>query len=142
MDAQLHTTLKSAGFSVTTPRAAIFSALQNHEPQSIGELAQACPAIDRATLYRTIELFEKLGIVRRLYIGWKYKLELTDTFSHHHHHFACTGCGKVTILQEDQRIEKYLTTLAKAEGFVARDHEIEIRGLCANCIREKPSKTL
>jgi len=34
-------------------------------------------------------------------IGWKYKLELSNAFQHHHHHLTCLQCGGVTPLPED-----------------------------------------
>ena len=129
----LASTLKYHGYSITVARQAVFRALQQHEPQTITELTQRCSAIDRASVYRTVTLFEKVGVAQRLYIGWKYKLELTDAFTHHHHHLSCINCGKIVALPEDTIIERRLLSLAKAQGFQAQDHQIEIRGLCADC---------
>lgn len=36
--------------------------------------------LDRASLYRIITVFERIGIVRRINIGWKYKIELSVGF--------------------------------------------------------------
>jgi len=131
---QLVSTLKQEGFSLTKPRQLVFEALQNYEPQTMRELVARCGAnLDRASLYRTIALFEQLGIVQRLQIGWKYKLELSDAFSHHHHHFSCVRCGRLIALEEDPSLEARLHELAKAANFVPQDHQLEIRGLCDNC---------
>ncbi len=96
-------------------------------------LASCEASADRASVYRTLALFEKLGIIQRLHIGWKYKLELTDRFTHHHHHLSCVSCGKVFTLQADHTLEARLQALAVANNFVAQDHQIEIRGLCSDC---------
>ena len=93
--------LKESGYSSTAVRRTVFAVLQGREPQSMHEVIARCDKIDRASVYRTIVLFEQLGIVQRLRIGWKYKLELTDSFSHHHHHITCTKCGRTTPLPED-----------------------------------------
>ncbi len=108
-------------------------ALQSHETQTMHELVARCPGIDRATMYRNVELFIELGIIQRLQIGWKYQLELTDSFVHHHHHLSCTHCGTVIALAEDTELESRLVALAASQQFVAIDHQLEIRGLCSNC---------
>lgn len=131
---QLQQHLKSHGFSVTKARHIVFSALEDKEAISMAELVLACgEQLDRATVYRTITLFEELGIVTRIQIGWKYKLELTDSFSHHHHHLTCTKCGSVTSLSEDTDLEERLNELAVLYHFKPSDHQIEIRGLCHAC---------
>jgi len=130
---ELQQTLQTNGLSLTKPRLVVFAALQAHDPQTMHELVAHCAAIDRATVYRTIELFERLHIVQRLQLGWKYKLELTGQFMHHHHHLSCEQCGQVTALPEDPAMEQRLLALAKSQGFVAHDHQVEIRGLCAQC---------
>lgn len=130
---QLRTTLHTAGQSLTLPRRLVFKALSDMEPLTISELVSRCGTIDRASVYRTIRLFEVLHIVNRLQIGWKYKLELSDAFSGHHHHFVCTHCGRIIIMPEDILIERRLRTLAHVRQFDIRDHQVEIRGLCAAC---------
>lgn len=89
--------------------------------------------INRASVYRTITLFERLGVVQRLQIGWKYKLELSNAFQHHHHHLTCSQCGSVTPLPEDATLEKQLDRLTQRHNFDAQDHQLEIRGVCALC---------
>lgn len=127
-------TLKKNGLSVTMSRKIVFNALQGQEPQTMAELVEACwRHIDRATVYRTVELFERLGMVKRLQIGWKHKLELSDDFQHHHHHLTCRVCGRTTPLPEDQALESRLKLLAAAEGFTMQDHQVEIQGVCSNC---------
>jgi Fe2+ or Zn2+ uptake regulation protein len=100
---KLEQILKKRSYSVSSPRQVVFEALQNMEPQSMRELLAACqPKIDRATLYRTINLFEKLGIVQRLQIGWKYKLELSNAFQEHHHQVEIRGLCKTCQQKKTQ----------------------------------------
>lgn len=88
---------------------------------------------DRATVYRVIELYERLGIVHRLNIGWKYKIELSDAFAEHHHHFYCTNCGRTYSLPANPMLETMINSVTNREGFSPRGHQLEIYGLCANC---------
>lgn len=124
--------LKDNGQSVTKARLAVFKALLGQEPVSMHELVVRAGNIDRASVYRAVGLFERLGIVQRLNSGWKYKIELTDRFSEHHHHLTCIRCGK-TIAMNEQDLEELLSRLAAEHHFAPTAHQIEIQGLCHDC---------
>lgn len=129
-----HQTLKKNLYSVTKARTLIFEALEDEEPLSVAELqTKLGDMVDRASLYRTITLFERLGIVQRLQIGWKYKIELSDSFSFHHHHITCKGCGLTLPVREDLTLEASIRTLAMEYGFTEVTHQLEIHGLCPRC---------
>lgn len=126
--------LRDSGHSLTSARNAVFAALEQEAPQTMAELVEKLKGkVDRASAYRAIDLFEKLGIVQRLQIGWKYKLELTDVFNYHHHHISCTSCGLVAPLREDRTLEAAMHALAQEYGFKPSGHQIEIQGICAQC---------
>jgi Fur family ferric uptake transcriptional regulator len=128
--------LRSGGASLTKPRKAVFDLLLNQEPQSMQVLTtRARGKVDRATVYRTIELFERLGVARRLNIGWKYKIELTDVFCVHDHHLFCTNFGRMYPLPENTMLETMIDTVAAKSGFSPRGHQLEVFGLCANCAK-------
>jgi len=127
-------TLRNNKYSVTKARTLVFEALEHEEPLSMAELqAKLGGMIDRASLYRTITLFEKLGIVQRLQIGWKYKVELADDFNFHHHHITCKNCGLTLPVREDLTLEASIRTLAMEYGFTEVTHQLEIHGLCPRC---------
>lgn len=127
--------LKSHGYSLTKPRIEVFKYLIGKEPLSISAVTKSLETtVDRASIYRTVTLFQQLGIVQRHNIGWKYKIELTDMFSDHHHHFTCTLCGKIVAINETE-LESFIDSLAKQYGFTATQHQIELQGICASCKR-------
>lgn len=125
-------TLKAAGYSLTTARTSVFQALVGQEPLSMQDLVVRASNVDRASVYRAVELFERISIVQRLNTGWKYRIELTDMFTAHHHHVTCTDCGATTAINEDT-LERFIEQLARAHGFAPTAHQIEIQGLCATC---------
>lgn len=96
------------------------------------QLVARVRGVDRSSVYRTVGLFERLGVVQRLNSGWKYKLELSDKFTAHHHHLTCTNCGRTVPLSE-QELERFIELLAHSHGFRATAHQIEIQGLCQVC---------
>ncbi len=125
--------LKQKSQSRTKARQSVFDVLaESDAPLAMRELVAKSNDVDRASVYRAVELFEQLGIASRIYTGWKYKIELSDRFTAHHHHLTCTGCGKSVAISEDE-LERFMDTVAARHGFRANAHQIEIQGLCAAC---------
>ena len=119
---------------ITKAREATFKLLISPEPQTISEiLAKAKGLVDRVSVYRNIELFEKLGIVHRIYVGWKYKLELSDQFIAHHHHLSCLSCGKIIDIEDEKHIDDFIREVASESGFLPRRHQFEVDGYCKDC---------
>lgn len=125
--------LKTNGHFVTLARLRLFGVLQNHTTLTLKELIQLIQKHDQATIYRNIDLFEQLGIINRLRLGWQTKIELSDIFQHHHHHLSCVLCGKVVMLRDNPTIENEIAKISRRSGFKPLDHQLEIRGYCAKC---------
>lgn len=131
---KLQTSLQASGYSITDQRKAVFLALLGGSPLSMQQLSSTVsPTVNRASTYRIIELFEKLGIVHRLQLGWKYKIELSDDYIAHHHHMTCTTCGTVYEFEENSMIELELKQVTMERNFAMQHHQLEIRGICASC---------
>lgn len=126
--------LRRHGYSLTKGRMMVFDILRDNPPLSLSELHDALDSqLDRATLYRIVQLFEKLGVIKRITLGWKYKLELSELFSQHHHHLVCVRCGQLVILPEDAVLERRLEALGRQQGFVEVSHQVELQGVCGEC---------
>ncbi|MDQ3123865.1 MAG: transcriptional repressor [bacterium] len=133
---QLQETLSQAGYSMTKPRKTVFGALQAPKPKTMRQLVESLESvIDRASVYRTISLFERLGIVNRIQQGWKYRLELSDAFMPHHHHLTCQQCQRVVSFDEPEQFDVMINAVATKQGFVPHAHNLEITGLCSSCQR-------
>jgi Fur family transcriptional regulator, ferric uptake regulator len=125
--------LKTSGFSFTLPRKAVFEQLAQGGPTTCSQLAKDCaPAIDRATTYRTIGLFERLGVVNRIWHGLKSQIELSEIFTPHHHHASCQHCD-ATIKITDPELERLLGKITKQHNFLALGHVVELTGYCSKC---------
>ncbi len=133
MDTDIRTLLTTHGYSLTTPRQAVFDKLKKiAEPVTIVELARQLPKIDKVSVYRTIDVFEEIGIVDRVWTGFKSKVELCEEFSSHHHHFTCLKCGK-TVDLESEELERSMKALEASHGFMLLQHSIELAGYCKDC---------
>ncbi len=106
-------------------------------------LSSFYPGIGLTTIYRTLDLLGRLGLIRRVIAGdgqARYELKREDD-KDHHHHFICTKCGQIfnycDFLQDElELVKKTEAALAKKYGFLIMDHNIEFLGLCKEC-REK-----
>lgn len=129
--------LKNHSLSITRTRLAVFNALLGEETVSMTQLHNKVSGrLDRATLYRTVKLFESLGIIQRLQLGWKHVFELSDSYNTHHHHINCVICGTITPIREDVALESAVHTLARDYGFTNTTHQFEIRGQCRTCSKK------
>jgi len=128
-------TLKKSRLFCTRERVRLFQELKNsHDPCSIAHLVSAtAEAMDETTVYRNLDAFEKIGIVHRVYTGWKYKVELSDMFRDHHHHMTCTTCGNIISFEEPESLETELKKLGQKYNFSVQSHTLELKGLCSAC---------
>jgi Fur family ferric uptake transcriptional regulator len=131
---KLEKTLRQSSYSYTKSRAMVFQAIEQNGPLSMHRLTSMLrQSVDRASIYRTVDLFEKLGVVQRLQTGWKFQIELTDEYSEHHHHMTCTNCGTVFDFHEDNSLVELLKNTAQKYNFALTGHQVELQGICANC---------
>ena len=129
--------LTSNGHSRSAGRIAVFDYLLSNGSVYLTALAEAMVGVlDRASLYRTLELFRGLGIIDELGRGRDRTIELSDRYSPHHHHLRCHVCGKVTNLDEPA-LEAALQALAATNQFILQSHVIELSGHCKNCSLQK-----
>lgn len=132
----LNELLKNNGASITTQRNAIFETIYINQPVSAVKLVKLMQnEVDRVSVYRTINLFLKLGIVQRINNGSSYLLELTDIFSNHHHHLICSLCGNITNINETE-LEGFIKNLSSKKKFIPIAHQIEIQGFCYKCSKK------
>lgn len=125
--------LRKAGQSITKPRQAVFDTLAHaDEPLKNGEIAKRTPQVDRASVYRTLELFTKLGITTTTIRGWTPFTELAEPFKPHHHHILCEKCGRVEEIASDT-LEDVLSLIATRHEFMLKTHTVELNGICAVC---------
>jgi Fur family ferric uptake transcriptional regulator len=103
-------------------------------PCTISELVNLCSdKMNRSTVYRIIDLFEKIKISKKIYSGWKYSIELSDKFTHHHHHMSCDSCGDIIAFEETESFIDALNTIENKHGFKSNFHSLELSGYCSKC---------
>lgn len=128
--------LAEHGFRATRPRRAIVQALcEADAPLTLSALHRAAraryPKTGLATLYRTLEVLERCGLVHRIQLnGESYLMACADQSLHYH--LVCVKCHKVVEVHA-QQAEELLGALARQHGFTMSAAPIEVRGVCAAC---------
>ena len=129
--------LRQESCKLTAPRRAILEVLEKAtRPLSNLEIHRRLPqgAGDLATVYRSVQLLERLDVVKRFYIGdGVARFALIDEQHHgHQHHLVCTRCasmveiGDCVVRQLEQRI-------VSQSKFKAVTHRLEFFGICPSC---------
>ncbi|HWW63021.1 MAG TPA: transcriptional repressor [Thermoanaerobaculia bacterium] len=88
--------------------------------------------ISRATVYRTLELLVKSGMVRRVHLGEDHYHYEHVTGNSHHDHLICTTCGAV-IEFHDPLLEARQREICEKKRFTPTFHNLQILGVCSNC---------
>ncbi|MEN3013812.1 MAG: transcriptional repressor [Endomicrobiia bacterium] len=90
------------------------------------------PQIGYATVHRTLQLFDELGIAESVKIGNKKKLYEHKYAHKHHDHLICIECKEFIEITSDE-LEILQKKLAKNFDFQIIDHKLIIYGICKNC---------
>jgi Fur family transcriptional regulator, ferric uptake regulator len=97
------------------------------------ELDGRLEGVGRATVYRTLEQLEDLGLIQRIDVGTESAaFEKVDPRGHHHHHLVCRQCGRVTPF-EDPDLELAIHRVSGRDDFEIESHDITLRGTCRDC---------
>ena len=129
--------LRRTARRITGPRQAILDILRrNPRPISSKEIHQllARGDCDLVTVYRSLRLLERAGMVKRFDLGdgvARYEL-LGEGEDGHHHHLVCTRCARIVELDECFGGELE-TRIASASGFKGVTHRLEFFGVCPCC---------
>jgi Fur family ferric uptake transcriptional regulator len=140
IEREVLTVLRRHGYKLTPQRRVVIHTIvttQNHlTPTAIHEkVHQDYPNIGLVTVYRTLEILAKLGLICEVHAGGccgSYSLKRP---LEHHHHLICSECGAVVdftgcdLSQLEQR-------LSLETGFEVTDHLLEFIGLCQSCQKE------
>lgn len=128
--------LAQHGYSVTAQRLAVIKLLaQSQRVVSAEELLDLALDQDlhlgRATVYRTLELLEKLHLVFRVSDGERHHAYLRSDLAMQPL-AICEGCGDLQVIQS-HLFEQLLAELYRRSNFAIHGHRLQLSGLCQAC---------
>ena len=103
-------------------------------PLSIDEILteskKQVSTISLRTVYRVIRKLEEEGEITAVTLpSHPDRYEPSVVAQKHHHHFHCTECDRLFDVDGcPGRLKSLLP-----EGFVLREHELTLKGICASC---------
>lgn len=138
--------LQGKNLKVTTERIKILEEVFNNHTHFDADtifldLNRRGVRVSRATIYRTLELLVRSGLVQKVRFG-ENLARYEHTYGHERHdHLICTQCGHVEEIS-DMELEQQIQHIASQRMFRIRDRSIQIFGLCPVCQKNlEPRKT-
>ena len=131
--------LIAKGVRLTAQRRALIEVIQEAgehlDARALLRLArQREPHIDRATVYRTIDLLKELRLIDELDLmhleGEKHFYEVKT--KRDHVHLACFGCGRIEEFSSPA-FEALKAQISEQTGFEIRVVRLEAGGVCRAC---------
>ena len=134
---KLASTLRQQGYKLTPQRRAVLKVIaisrEHLTPAAIYErVRQEHPSIGLVTIYRTLEILTKLGLICEVHIGGRCRSYLMRRPSAHHHHLVCAECGAVVDFA-DCNLAELEQRLSQDTGFEIESHLLEFLGRCLDC---------
>ncbi len=140
--ASLKAELNEKGWRLTPQREKILHIFQNlpkgnhlSAEDLYNTLQQEGEAISLSTIYRTLKLMARMGILRELELAEGHKhYELNQPYPYHHHHLICVRCSKTIEFKSDP-VSKIGAKTAQKEGYHLLDCQLTIHAVCPTCQR-------
>lgn len=130
----LTSAFKDAGVRLTSQREQVWETFREYPggmtiTEAVVELEPH--GIGLSTVYRTVALFEQLGLLKRVH---------DQTGEHryvagrpgHFHPLVCRSCG-VVVEFEACAMEQVEQQLRRDTGFTIEGHDLEVHGTCPKC---------
>ncbi|MGL5439459.1 MAG: Fur family transcriptional regulator [Filifactoraceae bacterium] len=132
--------LHSRGKKVTPQRLCVVKIMEELAGKHLSceeiheQVKQRTPSIGIATIYRTVQMLDEIGVVTKLNLDdGKIRYEISQEEVHNHHHLVCKNCGKIIEVKIDL-LEDLEKTIESKYNFIILNHDLKFFGKCENCI--------
>jgi Fur family transcriptional regulator, ferric uptake regulator len=127
--------LRAQGYRLTPQRELVLEAvreLEHGSPEEIlTQVRQSAKGVNISTVYRTLELLEKLGLVSHTHLGHGAPAYHATT-EPDHVHLVCRNCERVTQV-EPSVAAGLVEELAARFGFHTDVRHLTVFGTCRDC---------
>jgi len=138
---RLQDQLSQRGVRLTQQRRAILSVIETAKkhldaPRILRQARRLDPSVDRSTVYRTLQLLKRHGLVDELDLmhlegeGHYYERKT----GRDHIHMACLRCGKITEF-ESELFDSLKRQLQRDCHYLIVVTRLEVGGYCSECRR-------
>ncbi|MFC1937034.1 Fur family transcriptional regulator [Chloroflexota bacterium] len=128
--------LRKMGYRLTPQRMIVASAIENSDDhisaeEIYGEVRAKYPRVNISTVYRTLELLTKLGLLYEIDQG-EGRIGYHPEARGHHHHLICKNCGAIIDVGESV-LFPVEAVLLQAFHFKPDLRHVAIFGFCEKC---------
>lgn len=128
--------LRELGYRLTPQRVMIVDAIENSDhhisaEEIYSQVIARYPHMNISTIYRTMDLLKKLGLVTETNLG-EGRVRYHSADKGHHHHLVCQKCGKIIDLDETL-LFPLKNALRERHDFEADLRHLAIFGRCLHC---------
>lgn len=136
--------LKTTELYCTEARIAVLTTLLEAQcPLRQNQIAArlAAKALNKVTIYRTLESLVAVGLVHRAFMherAWHFELADHCTETQCHPHFTCLNCERTHCLMGIS------VPMAESpyKGFVIHHQQVRFEGLCPACAKDVPETSV
>ncbi len=122
--------LRARGLRLTSQREQVLAAVRRLGHATPDQISETVPGVDVATVYRTLELLEELGLVRHAHLG--HGSPSYRPAEDEHIHVVCHSCGAVSDA-DPALVDELAEQLAADRGFVIDRAHFTVFGRCRDC---------
>lgn len=128
--------LRQQGYRLTPQRLQVLQVIKAHCNHLTAEEIHAAimphqPYLDIATVYRTLQWLQSVGLVAPITIDGRLYYEYHAP-GDHHHHLICQRCGQ-HIQIPDADVAALKAELQQRYGFMLQVDHLALLGCCAAC---------
>jgi Fur family transcriptional regulator, ferric uptake regulator len=133
----LQNKLNQKGLRMTQPRQVVLSILEEaKKPLSAQRIYQLAlgqnEKIGLVTVYRTLDLLDEFGLVRRVHSQDECQGYVLASPGHHHH-LVCRSCKQAVEFIGSEDLSSIVQRVQQQTGYQVNDHLLEFYGLCPAC---------
>lgn len=134
--ARISADLSTRGLRMTRQRQAVLDAIaaaaSSLSPLQVYDSArEQCPELGLTTVYRTLEVLDEIGALRRVH-GHDRCEAFVPASAAHGHTVVCSSCGKATEFTACD-MSSVAEAAARETGYRITDHFLQLTGVCAGC---------
>ncbi len=139
-DADWQGALRSEGYRLTPQRQLVLEAVQSlghaTPDEVLREVQERASGVNASTVYRTLDVLEKTGLVSHAHLGHG-SPTYHPTTAPVHVHLVCRDCGWVGEV-EPEAADGFVAALDRRRGFEIDLRHLTAFGRCADCRRQDP----
>lgn len=138
--------LRTAGHRVTSARLLVWQVVNEAGAHLTAEavasrVAEQDPSVNLASVYRSLTLYEELGMIRQTHLGSDRVGYWEVRHPDEHFHLVCRACGTIDH-HRGTLVRQIREHLAGGHGFDAERVDLTVTGLCARCAGIDPDVDL